>query len=364
MRKLVLSVLGLLALFSALRAWTEALPLPGVQLHPGLVELRDGSSSVNLAFGIAARDAGQPSSWNLLPLRLEYRTGDRSVSLALNGLSFLLRGGAAVGRPVTVSSPTVGDVISVGGKVTVNAPLSGDVWTLGADVLLGPAADVTGNVVALGGKVTSSPRSVVRGSVNQVPEIKIPFLGMLGRPLSIQVLAFGRQLLGYFLLSVALFVSCFYATARARSLYEGVARSWRASLVTVVACLVAVPLLTALLVISVIGIFFLPVLVLALCLLGLNGFLVLCARVGGSLRKGPVDGGDAVFLFTSGLLGLFLVKLPALLGIALTLLRSPAAGRAGEFLQVVSLGLLVVGMIYGLGVCLSHMRLHAAPTAA
>jgi hypothetical protein len=364
MRKLVLSVLGLLALFSALRAWTEALPLPGVQLHPGLVEVQDGPSSVNLAFGIAAREPGQPSSWNLLPLRLEYRSGDRTVSLAFNGLSFLVRGGAAVGRPVTVSAPRAGDVISVGGKVTVNAPLAGDVWTLGADVALGPGADVAGNVVALGGKVTASPRSVVRGSVSQVPEIKIPFLGVLGSPFSIQALALARQVLGYFLLGVALFISCFYATPRARSLYDGVARYWRASLVTVVACLVAVPLLAALLVISVIGIFFLPVLVFALGVLGLNGFLLLCARVGGALRKEPAHGGDALFLFTSGMLGLFLVKLPALVGIGLTLLRSSAASRAGEILQIVSLALLIAGMIYGTGVALSHMRSHAAPTAA
>src|SRR5260221_9830932 len=155
MRKLVLSVLGLLALFSALRAWTEGVPLPGVQLHPGLVEVQDGSSSVNLAFGIAAREPGQPSSWNLLPLRLEYRTGDRTVSLGFNGLSFLLRGGAAVGHPVTISAPRTGDVVSVGGKVTVNAALVGDVWALGADVALGPAAAISGNVVPLGGGVTA-----------------------------------------------------------------------------------------------------------------------------------------------------------------------------------------------------------------
>ena len=98
-------------------------------------------------------------------------------------------------------------------------------------------------------------------------------------------------------------------------------------------------------------------------MLGLNGFLVLCARVGGALRRGPSDGGDALFLFTSGLLGLFLVKLPALVSIGLTLLRSAVASQAGEMLQIVSLGLLVVGMVYGSGIALSHMRSQAAPSA-
>ncbi len=361
MRKLFVSILALLALFSALRAWTETAPGPGVQLHPGLVEVRDASSSVQLAFGIAERQTDQ--TWNLLPLSVVYRSGDRSVALSFNGLSFLLRGGASVGKPLRIATPRSGDVISIGGKVTVAAPVAGDVWTLGADVDLAPGADVSGNVVALGGRVSASPRSIVRGSVSQVLQIKIPFLGVLGTTFSMQVLAFARQFLGYLLLGAALFLSCFYGTRRALGIYQGFSQTWKASLITLAISLVLVPLLTALLIVSVIGLFFLPVLVFALAVLGLNGFLLLCARLGGALRRAPGDTGNALFLFTSGLLGLFLVKLPALVGILLTLVRSASAAQAGQVLQLVSLGLLIAGMLYGLGTSLSQMRMRAARAA-
>ena len=60
MKKLVLTILALIALFSALRAYTESVAVPGVSLHPGLVEIGDGSSSIGIAFGVmeSRRGAG------------------------------------------------------------------------------------------------------------------------------------------------------------------------------------------------------------------------------------------------------------------------------------------------------------------
>jgi hypothetical protein len=362
MKKLVISIIALIALFAALRAWPQGTGL-GVQLHPGLVEVSDGSSSVTLAFGIVDRQPGG-RTWSLLPLRLVYTSGNRSVSVALNGLSFLTRGGATVGRPVRVTSARSGDVISIGGKVTVDAPVTGDVWTLGADIQLGPRAVVSGDVVALGGKVSAAAKAVVRGSINQVPQIKIPFVGVLGTELSAQVVALGRQVLGYLLFGAALFLVCFYATPRARAFYDGVSLSWRASLITLVAWIVLVPVLSVLLIVSVIGIFFLPILVFALGVLGIYGLVLLCARGGGALRGKAAGGADALYLFTSGLLGLFLLKAPALVGIGLTLIRSDGAARAGQILQLVTLGFTAAGMLYGTAAALSHMRIRSARPAS
>jgi hypothetical protein len=361
MRKLVLTILALLALFSALRAYTEAVSTPsaGVRLQPGLVEVGDGASSVQLGFGIAEKTPGQTATWSLLPLRLVYRSGDRSISVGLNGLSFLLSGGVSVGTPVRIDSPRTGDVISIGGRVTVSSRVDGDVWVLGSTVELLPRAEVTGNVVALGGKVVAAAGATVRGSVNELPQIKIPFLGFLGTDFSVQVLAFGRQVLGYLLLGGALFLSCYFGTRRALAITQGLQASWKAALVTLALSLVLVPLFTLLMVVSVVGIFFLPVLVFFLALLGLNGFLMLCARLGGMLRRSSDGGGDALFLFTSGLLGLFIVKVPALVGIPLTLVRSAAAVTAGQILQLVSLGVVIAGMAYGMAASLAHMRTNA-----
>jgi hypothetical protein len=353
MRRLVFSILALLALFSVLRAYTES--ATGVQLHPGIVEIGDGASSVGIEFGVMEK-TGQ-SLWNLLPLRVVYRSGARTVSLGLNGLSFVLRGGATVGRPVAVTTPVTGDLISVGGTVTVSSRVDGDVWTLGADVELGPKAEVTGSIVALGGRVKAAAGSVVRGSVNQVPELKIPFLGFLGTQFSVQVLSLGRQLLGYLLLGFALLLSSFYRTRRARGLYASFDGTWRESVVTTVIALVVVPLLAVLLVMSVVGIFFLPILVFALVLLGLEGFMVLCARLGGMLRRLPPEGGsEPLSLFTSGLLGLFLVKAPAFIGIFLTLVHAGVANVIGQILQLITLAAMAAGMLYGFGASMAFTR--------
>jgi hypothetical protein len=362
MRKLVLTIVALLALFSALRAYTQAVPAPvaGVKLHPGLVEIGDGAARLGIAFGLLTRPADRSGSWNLLPIQLTYTSGDKSVAIGLNGLTFLLRGGASVGKPVKVDAPRSGDVISIGGRVSVDARVDGDVWALGAGVDLGPRAEVTGNVVAIGGVVSAAAKSVVHGSVSQIAQLKIPFIGMLGTEMSAQVMGFARQGLAFLLLGFALFLSAFYRETHTRGLYQSLPSGWRSSLITLALSLVLVPLLTVLLVASVIGVFFLPFLAMALVLLGLDGFLALCTRLGGWLRLGGADaaagGPKSLFLFTSGLLGLFLVKSPALVGILLTLVRSKAAAAAGDVLQLVSLGLLAAGLLYGFSSSLAYAR--------
>ena len=358
MKKLVLSILALIALFSALRAYTESVSPPGVSLHPGLVEIGDGATSIGIAFGVMEKSAEEPGTWSLLPLRLVYRSGDTNVTIGLNGLSFLLRGGVSVGRPLRVDAPRSSDVLSIGGKVTVNSRVDGDVWAVGADVELSPRADVNGSVVTLGGKVTAAGGAIVRGSISQVPQIKIPFLGILGTQFSVQVLATGRQLLGYVLLGFALFLSCFYREAHSRMMYQSIPATWRETIITIAVSLAVVPIVTLLLVISVIGIFFIPVLAFIVIILALDGFLFLCVRLGGILRRMDIAASKNVplSLITSGLLGLFIVKLPALLGIFLTLLRSGATSLAGQVLQVVSLACISAGMLYGFGAALVFAR--------
>ena len=371
MRKLVLAILALIALFSAIRAFPEpAAALPssnaagagrGIQIHPGLVEIGDGTASLGLAFGYIERSGTQPNLWNLLPLRVLYRSGDRSVAIGLTGLTFLLRGGVSVGMPISIATPRSGDVISIGGKVTVDSRVEGDVWTLGADVVLTPRAEVTGDVVALGGKVIASGKSVVQGSISQVPAMKIPFLGVLGTKYSVQALEFGRQLLGYVLMGLALFLFSYYLAAHARELSQALTADWRQSLATLAISVVLVPLIAVLLIVSVVGVFFLPLLAMLLALAAFDGYLSLCVRIGGLLRKGGAGsaGEGSLYLFSSGMLGLFLATLPALAGICLTLLPSDALARAGQILQLTGLGLNLAGLLYGFGASFAQVRVRA-----
>jgi hypothetical protein len=323
----------------------------------------DGVSSVGLAFG--AMERGADSRWSLLPLRLVYRSGDRSITVGLNGLSFLLRGGVTVGRPVAVTEPRTGDVISIGGRVTVSSRVEGDVWTLGADIELGPRAEVTGDVVALGGRVIGNAKAAVRGAVSELPEVKIPFLGILGTQFSVQALGMARQILGYLLLSFALFLSSFYRTPAARLLCVSVGAGWREALITLAVSLVAAPLAVTLLIVSVVGIFFLPVLVFTAGVMALEGFLMLCVGLGGALRRGgKPEAAEPLWLFTSGLLGLFLVKVPGIAGIFVTLLGSAPAARVGQILQLVTLGATAAGLFYGMALSLVRLRAQARGRAA
>ena len=129
---------------------------------------------------------------------------------------------------------------------------------------------------------------------------------------------------------------------------------WRAALLTLVTAIVAIPLLIVLLVASGFGILLLPVLALLLIAAALDGFLALAVRIGAVLRAG--SGTDTLFLFTSGLLGLFLFKAPAMAGAVLPLVRSELVGKIGEICRMVSLGLTAAGLLYGFGAFLANAR--------
>ena len=320
MRKLVLVVIALLALFALFRAYSD--------------------------------DTG-PSS---------VRPAEKSAVPGLGSLASLLGGGTAVGFPVVVSSPRRGDIVSVGGHVSVDSRVEGDVWVLGADVELSPRAEVTGDVVVIGGRLDASPGSVVEGSVSQIARLKAPFFGILGTKLPAQAAGLAGVVLGYVLFGFALFLAVFFLARHVRQMEQGIPTLWRQSLITVVLSLVVVPLLTALALASAVGVLILPVVVLAVLLLALDGFLALCVRVGALVRSaGEERGADqSLFMFTSGLLTLFLVNVPALVGILLTAFRSTAATRIGVLLQALSLWLTLAGLAYGFGLALSHTRARAA----
>jgi hypothetical protein len=309
MRKLVLVVIALLALFALFRAYSD--------------------------------DNGQSTGPAVQP----------------NRLAFLLDGGASIGSPVVIRSPHRGDILSVGGPVTVDSRVEGDVWVLGANVDLSPSAVVTGNLVVMGGKVNASPAAAVGGAVNQLSGLKIRLPQILGTQLSAQALGLASVVLGYALFGFALFLAVFYLAAHARQMQQSLPSLWRQTLITLGLSLVIIPLLAGLVIASVIGVLLLPVIVLAVFLLALDGFLALCVKVGALVRAPGGRGSDqSLYLFTCGLLTLFLVNVPALVGVLLTAFRSATAARVGAVLQALSVWLTLAGLAYGFGAALAHAR--------
>ncbi|HVO39426.1 MAG TPA: hypothetical protein VMV03_10415 [Spirochaetia bacterium] len=365
MRKLVVAIIVLLALFSVFRLYSQAAGpqgRAGVRIYPGLVELADGDSSLGLSFGVMEKAAGQERV-SLFPLRAVVTNGDRSVSIGLNGFSFLLGTGAIVGTPVTVTGVRRTDLVNVGGPVTVDGRVEGDVWTVGSSIQLTGRADVTGDVVAIGGRVAAAPGAAVGGAVSQLPGLKIPLIGWLGTGFSAQALRFAGTALSYVLFGFALFISTYYFMPHARGLLDAMPALWRRALITAAIAAVAVPLIVALLIASVVGVLLLPILALLVFLFALDGFLVVCVQVGGWLRgKADRPGDPSLHLFTSGLLALFLINAPALVGILLTVTRSAAVARVGAVLQALAAALTAAGLLYGFGSSLAFARTRAAVT--
>ncbi len=354
MKRLVIVLVVLIAIFAAIRAYTEAVPAAGLAVSPGVLAVSDGSATLGLGFGLLSSDGGRQGPWSVLPVTLQLRSGSDSVTLSLNGLSFLLNGGVSLGRAVVVDRPRVGDVLSAGGPVTVSSRVEGDVWALGSDITLTAKAEVTGSVVSLGGRVTADPKARVAGGVHRLAQLKLPFIGVMGSRYSAAALALARGALLFVLAAAALLFAAFYLTSTLAGTAAAASGRWRESLITLAIAVVALPIVTALLAVSVAGIFLLPFLALVVVAMALLGGLALCTRLGAWMRRGTAE--SPLFLFTSGLLGLFLVSLPGLAGIAAAMFRGTAAVSVSGVLRGVGAAAWLVLLAWGFAVALAQLR--------
>ena len=359
MKKIIFAVMGLLALFTILRSYGQA-SSGGTRyvLQPGVLEIDTAEGSARIAFGLLERAGGTPRTWNLLPIRVELSAGKQRLSLALNGLSLLSPAGLLLGRPVRVTGQKQGDVISVGGKVTVAGTVSGDVWTFGADVLLEPRAVVTGNVVALGGVVRADRGAVIRGNKYSLPNLKIPFLRLLASGESAATFRFLIQALGIVLYLLALFLVVHFARERLSGLAGALASYWKGAILYLVLAVFLVPLGAALLVATILGIVVVPFLAVAVLVLAYLGYLGFTVRLGLWLRRLAPDSPPAA-AYTSGLLGLLVLKGPVLLGILFGLLTSGLFQTVGRILFGLGSVAMALAALYGFGGMLRYLRAQA-----
>jgi hypothetical protein len=352
----VFAVLGLLALFTILRAYGQDRQ-QGARyiLQPGVIEFQTAEGGGRIAFGLleaGGRDA-QGRTWNLLPLRVSLRSGRQTFGLALNGFS-LLAPGWRLGRPVRVTGLKRGNVISIGGDVTVAGTVRGHVWTLGARVRLLPRAVVTGSVVALGGTIEAG-RGQIRGSRYSLPNLKIPLLSLLSSGLSAATLRFLIELMGILLYLLLLFLAVHFARQRLIGLAASLGSSWKGSLLYMLFSVILLPAALALLVATVLGILLVPFLVLAVLVVGYLGYLGSTVRLGLWIR-GRQPAAAAAEAYTSGLLGLLVVKGPAVLGILFGLAASRALQAVGRVLFMLGTAEMLVAALYGFGGALRYLR--------
>ncbi len=361
MKRILFAVIGLLALFTVIRAYTQE---QGIEnryiIQPGILEFETTEGGARLAFGFLERseEQGPGRTWNLFPVRLSLRAGKQSFLIAMNGLSFLSPAGLRIGRPITIRGVRRADVISVGGDVTVEGTVEGDVWTLGADINLLSGATVAGDTVALGGNVQADRRSKIGGNKQSLPNIKIPFLSLLSSEHSAATFRFIMEILGIFLFLLVLFLFVHFGRAHLSGLGAVLSTRWKVSILYLVLAALIIPVLMALLIVSVVGILVIPLVSIILMFLAYLGYVAMAFRLGLWLRKASPDV-SASEAYTTALLGLLVIKGPVLLGILFTLLTADFFQGIGRFLSVVGTIAVVGATVYGFGGVLQHLRAQA-----
>jgi hypothetical protein len=365
-RRILFVLIGLLALFTILRANAEQGPDTAVRyiVHPGLLEFEGAEGGARIAFGFLERseEDGHSRTWSLFPVRISLRAGKQSFLIALNGLSFLSPSGLVIGRPVKITGVKRGDVVSIGGEVTVSGTVEGDVWTLGADIKLLPQSVVTGNAVALGGSVEADRRAQIKGNKQSLPNLKIPFIGLLGSEQSAATFRFIIELMGIVLFLLVMFLFMHFGRQHLLGITGVMSTYWRGAILYLVLAALILPLILALLVVSILGIIMIPVVAVAVLFLGYIGFVAMAVRLGMWLRRQHDDSGRAS-AYTAGLLGLLVLKGPVMLGILFSLLATPLFQGIGRFLVVLGTIEVVAAALYGLGGSFQYLRMQARSAA-
>jgi hypothetical protein len=365
-RRILYVLIGLLALFTILRANAQDAGDGSARylVQPGVLEFQGAEGGAKVAFGFLERvgDGGRGRTWNLFPIRVSLRSGKQSFLIALNGLSFLSPGGLVIGRPVRITGLKRGDVVSVGGEVTVSGTVEGDVWAIGADIKLLPRSVVTGSAVALGGTVEADRRAEVRGNKQSLPNLKVPFIGLLASEQSAATFRFLIELLGVILFLLVLFLFVHFGRQHLLGITGVMNTYWRGSLLYLVLAALLVPVVVALLVVSILGIVMIPAVAMVLLFFGYFGFIAMAVRLGMWLRRQQEDGGGGA-AYTAGLLGLLVIKGPIILGILFSLLTTPLFQGIGRFLTVLGSVEVVAAVLYGLGGTFQYMRAQARAAA-
>jgi uncharacterized RDD family membrane protein YckC len=217
------------------------------------------------------------------------------------------------------------DAVALFGSVYVNSHVRGDVFALFGNVELGPEARVDGEVVVISGELIRDPAARIRGDIQ---EVTLPFeFGrfewlrpwvkeclLLGRPLAIEPgLGWAWTLAIGFLALYIVLALMFPASIEScvKTLEQRPGRTLVASLLT----LLLTPILTLLLMITVVGFAVVPFFWLGLFVAGLFGKAVILAVLGRRLTRfassGPL-GDVAVAVFIGGILVLGLYLIPVL----------------------------------------------------
>jgi len=353
MKKVVIVIIGLLAIFSILRAY-PAETENRLNIYPSSLEFADKDSEVTIGFGLIENSGNKSMVWNIFPIKISLNTGANKFSLAFNGISFLTANGINFEKPMVIDGVHKGDVISFGGKVTITGRVEGSVWVFGADTELLAESAVIGDVVALGGKITADEKVVISGNKYALPELRIPIIGLLSSGNSIQTIHFFIELFQIALSLLLLFLFLFFREDKLKAQSLSLFQKWKGSLITMLLSIIMIPVLFFFLITSLIGILIIPVLVIVIILVAFYGFSSIIIAIGKIfLHKESATLGH---FYLCGVVGLFLIKGFTLIGILFTLLNANILVIIGNLFTALGAIALFVAFLYSFGATLIHFR--------
>ncbi len=346
-----IGIVIILAMFTILKTYSQ--DKNQIIVNPSLIEIGTEDYDISIGFGLAEGEGDTTQFWNIFPMRIQLRSGNSTFNLSLNGLSFFAWSGINFGKEMTVTGEHSGDVISVGGKIIINGKVQGNVWSFGADIELLSNSNISGDVVAVGGDIETHSYVYIGGNMLAVEELNVPFIGLLTSPQSVETLQFIFELFSIFLFLAILFFVVHFNKEKLNDQVQVLSDSWKGSIVYTLLSLIVIPVTVFLLIISIVGIFFIPVLFVLILILIYFGFMSVSVKVGQFFIK---DTDSDMKLYLSGLIGILIIKGPVLLGYFLSVFSTDFLIAIGGIFKLIGTLILFTTLLIGFGSTLVSYR--------
>jgi hypothetical protein len=346
MNKLVIAIVLVFILFTVVNAYSEPV---------SVTQYASDRNNFGVGLGLLELVDKDKQAYDVFPLHVYIRSGDRSVFLLFNILTIVFNTGINYSKPISVAGAYSGDIVSVGGEVFVSGRVNGDIWAFNADVVLNPGSSVSGNVITLGGRVVSSQAVNIAGTRLVASNLQFPLMGIVVSPQTGNVLQiFGFDLFSILFFVIILLLYSIFGKNHLASLIGSVTADWKGSLLFTVLVLIGIPLIVILLIASKAGLFIVPFFLIFLLAAGYAGYTAVMVRVGRILVRG--EGAGPGQLFFAGCVGFILIHGLTIIGLLLSLFTLNFFKVLATIFLTLGAIISYVSFVYGLGITLSRLK--------
>jgi hypothetical protein len=246
----------------------------------------------------------------------------------------------------------VNDAVVIGADLTVYGIVNGDAVCIGGNLSVGPQAVIKGDVVNIGGQLTIDPLARTNGELVNVDGLPFGFLKNM-KGADFKNIADKMSIVGkilrltvdcvciLFILFFA-FLMVVFMPRQFNHIEEYLNNEFPRCTLLGIACMVGVPIVTVLFVISMVGILAVPFLLLAIIVSCMMGYVVFSRILGSKiLANRPI--------MLQILIGLVLLHIPILAGDILLLSNGFIPAVIGHIFRVIGIVIFLCVNFIGLG---------------